>query len=300
MVPLRLRQFELRSFIAAGGMGAVYRAFDTELEREVAIKVMKDELLNDPKSRAAFYREARASASINHTNTITIYTFDEADGRRYLAMELADQGSLEGRIQLYQRLSELDVLDIGIKVASALQIAQKHGFLHRDIKPSNILFNADNEPKLVDFGLARKAEAEDNPEDGTWGTPEYVAPEKITQQGETFLSDMYSLGGTLYNAITGHVPFEAPTVDEIVHDHVYKPLTPPIHLVPGISQMGSDVIERSLAKNPADRFQSYDEFIMALEAARSFVFISQAQATTEAENSPTAKAKSWWRRTNLF
>src|SRR5580704_6741287 len=295
MMPWQLRQFELRAFIAAGGMGAVYRAFDTVLEREVALKVMKPELLSDQQALDSFYREARACASLNHTNIIHIYTFDEAEGQKYLAMELADQGSLDGRIELYQRLSEVEVLDIGVKVASALDTALKHGFLHRDIKPGNILFNADNEPKLVDFGLARKAEAEHNPEDGAWGTPYYVAPEKIKREPETFLSDMYSLGGTLYHAITGHVPFEAPTVEEVVVAHVSMPLTPPNQVVPEISQAFSDILLRAMAKDPRERFQSYDELRMAFEAARSMLLRQQFQASAPTTQF-VAKSKGWWKR----
>jgi serine/threonine protein kinase len=290
MMPMRLRQFELRSFIASGGMGAVYRAFDMVLEREVALKVMKPELANDQQALESFYREARACASLNHTNIIQIYTFDEFERRKYLVMELADQGSLDGRIELYQRLSEVEVLDIGMKVASALDMALKHGFLHRDIKPGNILFNGDNEPKLVDFGLARKAEAEHNPEEGAWGTPYYVAPEKIKREPETFLSDMYSLGGTLYHALTGHVPFEAPTVEEVVVAHVHVPLTPPNQVIPEVSQAGSDALLRAMAKAPADRFQSYDEFIMAMQAAYSMLRVQQYRQDS------SKSGKGWWRR----
>ncbi len=298
MMPMRLRQFELRSFIASGGMGSVYRAFDLVLEREVALKVMKGELAHDEQALASFYREARACASLNHTNIIHIYTFDEWEGQKYLVMELADQGSLDGRIELYQRLPELDVLDVGIKVASALDLALKHNFLHRDIKPGNILFNADNEPKLVDFGLARKAEAEHNPEECAWGTPYYVAPEKIKREPETFLSDMYSLGGTLYHAITGHVPFEAPTVEEVVSAHVHTPLTPPNQVVPEISQAGSDALVHTLAKRPADRFQSYDEFIMAMTEARSRLLIEHYSQGGGSSGSPGKSRGAWWRRSN--
>ena len=294
MMPMRLRQFELRAFIASGGMGSVYRAFDTVLEREVAVKVMKAELANDPQALESFCREARACASLNHTNIIHIYTFDESDRQKYLVMELADQGSLDGRIELLQRLPELDVLDIGVKVAHALDLALKHGFIHCDIKPGNILFNADNEPKLVDFGLARKAAVEYSPDAEALGTPYYVAPEKINRQPETFLSDMYSLAGTLYHALTGHVPFEAPSVEEVVLAHVNVPLTPPNQVVPDISQAGSDALVRAMAKNPADRFQSYDEFIMALQAARSMLLVQQYSQNPPA--APHAKSKSWWKK----
>src|SRR5262249_57222670 len=133
--------------------------------------------------------------------------------------------------------------------------------------------NAEGEPKLVDFGLARAAETADTYESAIWGTPYYVAPEKINRQPETFLSDMYSLGGTLYHALTGHVPFEAPTVEDLVVAHVNLPLTPPNQVVPEISQAGSDCIAQAMAKHPSQRFQSYDEFIMAMQAARSQLLV---------------------------
>jgi serine/threonine protein kinase len=293
MMPMRLRQFELRSVIASGGNGTVYRAFDTVLERLVAVKLMKKELMNDEVALENFYREARACAQLNHTNIIHIYTFDEFEEQAYLVMELADHGSLDTRIEKQQRVIELDVLDIGIKIAAALDLALKHNLLHRDIKPGNILFNTDNEPKLVDFGLARSVEAEPESTTVTEGTPYYVAPEKIKREKETFLSDMYSLGCTLYHALTGHVPFEAPTVEELVAAHVHTPLTPPNMVVTDITQPTSDALVKVMAKNPTDRFLSYDEFIMALTFARSQLLVQQAIQGDE----PRPKGKtSWWRR----
>jgi serine/threonine protein kinase len=295
MMPMMLRQFELRSVIASGGMGTVYRAWDTTLERMVAVKLMKKELLEDARALESFYREARACARLNHTNIVHIYTFDEWDGQQYLVMELADRGSLDARIEKLHALPELDVLDIGIKIASALDMALKYDLLHRDIKPGNILFNADHEPKLIDFGLARKADMEHQPEDMIWGTPYYVAPEKIKREPETFLSDMYSLGATLYHAVVGRVPFDAPTPEEVIIAQVQTPLTPP-NLVEGtqITQPTSDTLVRALAKNPADRFLSYDEFIMELEASRSLLLRQQSQTPPSA---PKPKGMtSWWKR----
>ena len=294
MMPMQLRQFELRSKIASGGMGIVYRAWDQTLERMVAVKLMKKELLDDPKMLESFYLEARACAKLNNTNIIHIYTFDEWEGERYLVMEIADQGSLDARIEKLHLLPELQVLDIGIHMCDALNTALKYDLLHCDIKPGNILFNADHEPKLVDFGLARKTDAEQESAEFTRGTPYYVAPEKIKREPETFLSDMYSLGATLYHAITGHVPFDAPTPDEVVQAHVYTPLTPPNQVVPEISQATSDALARSLAKNPADRFLSYDEFKMALEAARSQLLVAQYNQP-EAGQQPK-RMTSWWRK----
>jgi serine/threonine protein kinase len=246
----------------------------------------------------SFYREARASASLNHTNIIHIYTFDEFEGQPYLVMELADTDSLDKQIDREGRVPELRVLDVAIKIASALDTALKRNLLHRDIKPGNILFNADGEPKLVDFGLAREAEDESADQSVIWGTPYYVAPEKIRRERENFHSDMYSLGGTLYHAITGHVPFEAPTVEEVISAHVNTPLTPPIDVVPEISQATSDALMIALAKNPHERFRTYDEFIMAFEAARSQLLMQQLQAQQEpeADGGSAPQGKGWWKR----
>ncbi len=268
MIPMRLRQFELQAVIGKGGMATVYRAFDTTLQRDVAVKLMHPELVRDQDGVNQFLREARACGQLNHTNIIHIYTFDDFEGQPYLVMELADRGSLDNRIE-QGPVPELDVLDIGIKVASALATALKHGLLHCDIKPGNILFNADGEPKLVDFGIARRTDAESDHDGTVLGTPYYIAPEKIRREQENFLSDMYSLAGTLYHAITQHVPFEAPTVEDVVAAHVHTPLTPPDRVVPEISAPTSDALLRAMAKKPADRFESYDAFIMALNAARS-------------------------------
>ncbi|MFO1498874.1 MAG: serine/threonine-protein kinase [Verrucomicrobiota bacterium] len=297
MMPLRLRQFELLMPIASGGMGTVYRAFDTTLQREVAIKLMKRGVAEDPKGLDNFVQEARACASLNHTNIIHVYAFDESDGERYLVMELADCGSLDNRIEREQRLPELDVLDIGTQVASALAAALKRNIIHRDIKPGNILFNAEGEPKLIDFGLARKVEA-DLQEEAVWGTPYYIAPEKIKREREDFLSDLYSLAGTLYHALTGHVPFEAPSIDEVIAAHIHTPLTPPHLVVPEVTLPTSEALVRAMAKQPAERFQTYDELIMALTAARSQLLVSQLrnQGRGDGSTARSAAPRSWWRR----
>ena len=296
-MPLQFRQFELRSIIASGGMGTVYRAWDLMLHREVAVKMLKREMAADEEVLQSFYKEARASASLNHTNIIHIYTFDEENGQPYLVMELADTDSLDKMIDRDGRVPELKVLDIGIKIASALDTALKRNLLHRDIKPGNILFNTDGEPKLVDFGLAREAEDESADQHVVWGTPYYVAPEKIRRERENFHSDMYSLGGTLYHAITGHVPFEAPTVEEVIFAHVNTPLTPPNQVVPEITAATSDALMMALAKQPGDRFLTYDDFIMAFTAARSQLLVDQLRAQQEPETTEThPHGKGWWKR----
>src|SRR5687768_7066379 len=135
ILTFRIRQFELREVIASGGMGTVYRSFDITLERQVAVKLLKREMAEDQQVLESFYREARAGAALNHTNIIHIYTFDEYEDLPYLVMELADHGSLDSLIEKDGMVPELTVLDVGIKVASALDTALKHNLLHRDIKP---------------------------------------------------------------------------------------------------------------------------------------------------------------------
>jgi serine/threonine-protein kinase len=286
----KLRQFELREIIASGGMGTVYRSFDVMLEREVAVKLLKREMAEDKQVLESFYREARAGAALNHTNIIHIYTFDEENGQPYLAMELADHGSLDNRIELEGKLPELDVLDIGIKMASALDTALKHNLLHRDIKPGNILFNAEGEPKLVDFGLARRAEEEEH-ESTIWGTPYYVAPEKIKREPDSFLSDMYSLGGTLYHALTGHVPFEANTIEEVMAGHVHTALTPPAEVNPDITDPTNEALLTAMAKSPSERFPTYGDFIMALTAARSELLVRLYRSSGKEH-----PGRAWWKR----
>lgn len=275
MIPMQLRQLELRSIIASGGMGTVYRSFDTMLKREVAVKLMKREFVNDPAAVESFAKEARACAGLNHTNIIQIHQFDEHEGEKFIVMEVSDCGSLEDRMEKSETgyVDELLALDVGIKVGSALKAAQKHSLLHLDIKPANILFNADGEPKLVDFGIARK-EGERDEEEGVLGTPEYMAPERFLQTSESYLSDMYSLAATLYNAITGKVPFTGEDPTSIAQAHTTEELNPPNQLV-DITDATNEAIVRAMAKDPAERFQTYDEFTMALEAARSHLLIQR-------------------------
>ena len=161
----------------------------------------------------------------------------------------------------------------------------------------------DSEPKLIDFGLACKSEAGVDYSEQIWGTPYYIAPEKLRREPETFLADMYSLAGTLYHALTGHTPFEAPQIDDVVLAHLNTPLTPPHKVVSSISEATSEVVARAMDKAPASRYQSYDEFIMALTAARSQLLrsqLTQAQPARRVRPQPAEEEvpakKGWFRR----
>jgi hypothetical protein len=293
LVPLRLREFELRAPIASGGMGAVYRATDTVLRREVAVKLLRPEFAADARKLEDFYAEARAIAALNHPHIIQIFYFGEAEGQNFIAMELADNGSLEQFIRRDGRLGEIAVLDVGIKIAGALDAAHRAGLLHRDIKPANILFNAAGEPKLIDFGLARAADTQGEWGADVWATPEYASPETIRRAPEGFPADMYSLGCTLYHALTGRVPFPGATVEEKLHGHLHLPPAAPREFAPEVSGATNDALLRMLAKQPAERFGSYDELVMALTAARSRSLVRHASAAApaRADQPPPAKRR---------
>lgn len=281
ILPTKVRHFEIREVVASGGMGTVYRAYDTSLHRIVAIKMLKREMVEDKQVMESLYREARAMAALNHPHILHIYSFDEHEGQPYIVMELADRGSLDNWIESGGLVPELKVLDVAVKIIQALDSALQRNLLHRDIKPGNILFDEYDEPKLVDFGLARAAENSNEYEAEIFGTPYYVAPEKIHRQGEDFRSDMYSLGGTLYHALTGHVPFEAEDIEGVLTGHVHTPLTPPNFVRPEISQATSDAIATAMAKDPAQRFPTYFDFQMALESSRSFLLVQSFQQQQE-------------------
>ena len=273
MMPVKLDQFELRAVCGSGGMATVYRAHDEILNRDVAVKLMQPEFAADQEAMAGFYREARYQASLNHTHIVQVYNYGEHSGYKYLVMEVADRGDLDGLIKKHGRVDELYVLDVGIKISSALELVAKKNLIHLDLKPDNILYNSDGEPKLTDFGICRRT---DEPRgDGLVGTPFYIAPERVALGRQDFRSDMYSLGATMYHAITGRVPFDGPSVEETVWMHVKTRLVPPRKLVKDISKDTEAAILRSMHKDPAKRYENFEDFRMALEAARSRLLVKR-------------------------
>jgi len=273
MAPVHMDHFELRSVIGQGGMATVYRATDHVLARQVAVKLMAPALAQDKKEMQNFYREAQHQAGLNHTNIVQIYNYGEFEGRKYLVMEVADQGSLDDRIQKQQVVPELNVLDVGIKISSALELVWKKKLMHLDIKPGNILYNIDGEPKLTDFGIAQHTEDRRDDEAGLLGTPYYIAPERVAEFRQDWRSDLYSLAATLYHALVGRVPFDMPSIEETAYAHVEERLIPPRKIRRDISRDTNRSIEKAMAKDPKRRHSSYGEFIMELEAARSKVAV---------------------------
>jgi serine/threonine protein kinase len=283
VLPNQVAHFKLLNIIGTGGMGAVYKGLDTSLERNVAVKVMREGFAKDHAFLERFLREARAAAALNHPNVAQIYSFGEQNSRYYLVIELLPNGSLDDRIEKERRLSEVEVLDIGIQVASGLRAAYERGLIHRDIKPGNILFAQDGTAKVVDFGLARFEAKENNQEEGIWGTPYYIAPEKVSDNKEDVRSDIYSLGGTLFHALAGRPPFEAGTSTEVVLKHLHSPSVSLRSFAPDCTPQTAEVIGRMLKRDPTDRPQTYDELLSDLAYAKRFALEKRPPAPVEVE-----------------
>ncbi|MBI5686760.1 MAG: serine/threonine protein kinase [Verrucomicrobia bacterium] len=294
LVPMVIGNYQLLNPIGSGGMGTVYKAFDSTLQRFVAVKLMKKELAANAQFVADFTREARAAASLNHPNIAQILSFgqtDEANGQYYIVMELLEGGSLDHMIETHKRVAELDVLNIGIQVASALKAAYQRGVIHRDIKPGNILFNSESQAKVVDFGLAQFAGAEEEKkqEEGIWGTPYYISPEKLSGEREDFRSDIYSLGGTLFHALAGRAPFEANSATEVVLKHLREPALSLKTFAPDICDQTMHAIGCMLRKSREDRYPSYEELIDDLEEAKRAAVAHQREVA-DRKRKPQARA----------
>lgn len=272
-----LGEFRIDAKIGEGGMAAVYRATQPSLQRTVAIKVLDTALQADPTFIARFRREANTVAKLMHPNIVPIYAFGEVDSMLYLVMGYVAGGSLAER--LGRRLDLPTVGRIVGQVADALDYAHKQGIVHRDIKPANILLGEGDWALLSDFGIARMVEGRlrlTQPGIGL-GTPEYMSPEQGLSGEIDGRSDIYSLGIVLYELLTGKVPFDGDTPFGILYKQVHEPLPLPSKLQPSISPALENVIIRATAKRPEDRFQTGEQFKLALEAA-----IPQAAAPASA------------------
>jgi serine/threonine protein kinase len=258
--------YELEKELGQGGMGTVYLARDIGLNRKVALKILKEDLCEDPAFAQKFLDEIEVTASLAHPNIIRVYTLGEQHGRLYLVMEHLDQPNLEQKMDSLGKLSEADVLEIGIGIASALQFAHEEtGMIHRDIKPGNILFGRGNIPKLADFGLAAGARSALGQQDEIWGTPYYVSPERLNREEEDIRSDIYSLGATLYHAMAGRPPLEAATAEEVARRHLLDRPPSLRSLCPQAHEQTIYSLDRCLEKRMDARWRNYDDLIGQLK-----------------------------------
>src|SRR4029434_2248260 len=206
-------------------------------------------------------------------------------------------GSLDDLIRLQGRVAEVQILQVGIQIASGLKAALQHGLIHRDVKPGNILFADAQTAKIVDFGLAIFMAHEESVRGEIWGTPYYVAPEKLDEEPEDFRSDMYSLGATLFHALAGRPPFEAENASLVALKHLKSQAVSLQAFAPWVSNPTAHIINRTLSKNPEDRFQSYDDLIhnfgYALEQLHEHGNAPQKRARVVLETEEDRKSWTW-------
>lgn len=265
----QFNNFRLLELIGEGGMGSVFKAKDCNLNRFVALKVLKKECAANAEEQAKLANEARITASINHPHVVKVFSFGHDHGQFYLAMELVEKGSLDDLLAIQPRIAELQMLEVGIQIAEGLEAALENGLIHRDIKPGNILFANGHTGKLVDFGLAIVMDQAAASKGEIWGTPYYIAPEKLDNQPEDFRSDIYSLGGTMFHALAGRPPYEAETASMVALKQLKSQAVSLQAFAPDVTSETAYVINRMLAKNPNERYGSYRELIDHLTYARN-------------------------------
>ena len=264
----RVGRFRLVGLLGQGAMGRVFRAEDTMLRRQVALKVLPKTVKRGQRTVEAerLVREARAAATLEHPNAVQVYEVNEIGGVYYIAMELVEAGSLRELVEGHGPLDAVRACQLAAEAADALAHAHAMGIVHRDIKPANLLLTRTGRVKVADFGLARVEDASDMSSflAESVGTPQFVAPEILQGVAATGKSDLYSLGATLWYLLTGKPPFEAGTTEELLHKHVNAPLPNLKKLRPDLPDGLVRAINTALAKDPGRRHGTTEQFASAM------------------------------------
>jgi len=259
----------LEAVIGRGGMGVVYRARQIDLDRDVAVKVIAPELVEDEQTRTRFLTEARAAGAVEHPNVVPVHGVGIADGRAYLVMRYVAGDDLRTLVRRDGPLAPDQAADVTAQLGEALDAIHRAGYVHRDVKPQNVMIGANGHVYLSDFGLAKEALATSGPTTSEhWvGTLDYVAPEQIRGRPVDARADVYALGGVLFFMLTGRVPFERPTDDAKLWAHLHDPAPVPSAVRPGLPAGLDAVVERAMAKEPDLRQPSAGDLGRAATAA---------------------------------
>ena len=257
------RRYRIIKKIGQGGMGIVYQAEDSVLNRVVAYKVLPPSVKEQPKVLASFLREARIAASLSHPNIVAVYDAGHEEGDLYIVMEYVDGISLKERLQQVAPLPHDEFMHVALQLCQGLAYAHRHKVVHRDIKPANVMLGRDGQIKIMDFGLAKVVSDALADRTSVKGTPLYMAPEQVTGDQVDHQSDIYSLGCTLYRMATGRPPF---TGGDLYYHHLHTAPEPPVSINPNLSPQLNRLLLTCLAKKKRERFNDVGLIIKALQA----------------------------------
>jgi tetratricopeptide (TPR) repeat protein len=262
----RSGRYRVEGELGRGGMGIVYKAQDTVLDRPVAFKVLPDALKDNPEALKNFLREAKSAAKLNHPNIVTVYDAGEQDGRYYIAMEYVDGTTLKEIVRRRGVISPTGTLHVLIQMCEALAFAHDQKVVHRDIKTANTMWTRDKKAKIMDFGLAKVIEEVRNHTTLVSGTPYYMSPEQTLGKNVDHRTDIYSLGVTIFELATGSLPFREGNVP---YHHVHTPPPDPREVNPKLPSLLAEIISSCLKKNPDERYQSAGQIVTIVKAKLS-------------------------------
>ena len=266
-------RYQIIKSIGEGGMANVYLAYDTILERNVAVKVLRGDLANDEKFVRRFQREALQASSLSHPNIVEVYDVGEDNGEYYIVMEYVEGKHLKGLLKKRGKLTIPEVVDIMIQVTSGLTVAHDSYIIHRDIKPQNIMILDNGLVKLTDFGIALAMNSTQLTQtNSVMGSVHYLPPEGASGKGATLQSDIYSLGILMYELLTGKLPFRGETAVEIALKQLKEPMPSIRKEIPDIPESIENIILRATAKNPKNRYadarEMHDDLLTCLDESR--------------------------------
>ena len=269
MIGQTISHYKITAKLGEGGMGVVYKAEDTKLQRSVALKFLRSDALEDEEHKARFLREARAAAALNHPNICVIHEIDDASDAPFIAMELVEGETVKQKIKA-RPLPLEEAVDIAAQTARGLQAAHEKGIVHRDIKSSNLMVTPQGQVKIMDFGLARLAARSQLTKTETiLGTPAYMSPEQAQKRAADRRTDVWSLGVVIYEMVTGSLPFHRERVEAVLYAIGNDDPEPVTALRAGLPLELEWIIGKALAKDAADRYQHVEEMIVDLRALKT-------------------------------
>lgn len=283
------KRYQLENQVEKGGMATVYRGRDLMLERDVAIKVLREDYSRDPAFRERFRQEAKAAANLSHSNIVTVYDFGFDEDHLFIVMEYVPGTDLNTLIKQKGRYSIEEGIPLIIQACKGLGYAHRAGLVHCDIKPHNFLVTPDKRLKVTDFGIARALASihPDEEAEVVWGSPQYFAPEQAAGNAPSPASDVYSLGVIMYQMFTGQLPFTGENAAELAKEHRYKNAKPPIQLNPEIPPALNEIMLKVLSKEPSARYRTADQLGRVL-----LTFAAPAEvAAAEAYSKPSEKVR---------